>query len=135
MSQVFIQDIANGINRHFVTPRRLNALFLSRVMADNESMRNLIHGRSDAADDVMNAFIAYYETHNKTQLLDTIDKLSCDYPFITFTKERKEDNRRNPSWPTKAELEEMYRLAEYSRICCSSLNRQTRTDPAFSATT
>ena len=114
MSQVFIQDIANGINRHFVTPRRLNALFLSRVMADNESMRNLIHGRSDAADDVMNAFIAYYETHNKTQLLDTIDKLSCDYPFITFTKERKEDNRRNPSWPTKAELEEMYRLAEYS---------------------
>lgn len=114
MRQVFIQDIANGINRRFVTPRRLNALFLSHVMADNESMRNLIHGRSCVADDVMNAFIAYYENHDKTQLLDIIDGLSYNYPFITFTKERKEDINRNLSWPTKAELEEMYRLAEYS---------------------
>ena len=114
MPQVFIQDIANGINRHFVTPRRLNALFLSRVMADGETMRNLIHGCSAAADDVMRALIAYYENHDAPQLIEKLDKLSFDYPFIAFSKKRKEDAKRDVSQPTKAELDEMKRLAEYS---------------------
>ena len=114
MPQVFIQDIANEVNRRFFIPRRLNALFLSHVMADGETMRNLIHGCSAAADDIMKALITYYENHNKTQLLDTIDKLSLDYPAITFTKERKEDCNRDSAQPTKPELDEMKRLAEYS---------------------
>ena len=114
MQQVFIQDIANGINRRFVTPRRLNALFLSRVMADGETMRNLIHGCSAAADDIMKALIAYYENHDAEKLIEKIDKLSLDYPSITFCKERKEDCNRVSSQPTKPELDEMKRLAEYS---------------------
>lgn len=114
MPQVFIQDIANGINRRFVTPRRLNALFLSQVMADGETMRNLIHGCSAAADDIMKALIAYYENHDAEKLIEKIDKLSLDYPAITFTKERKEDCNRDSAQPTKPELDEMKRLAEYS---------------------
>lgn len=114
MQQVVIQDIANGINRRFVTPRRLNALFLSRVMADGETMRNLIHGCSAAVDDIMKALIAYYENHDAEKLIEKIDKLSLDYPSITFCKERKEDCDRVSSQPTKPELDEMKRLAEYS---------------------
>ena len=114
MPQVFIQDIANKINSRFGTPRRLNALFLSQVMADGETMRNLIHGCSAAADDVMKALIAYYENHNRQELIDKMDKLSWDYPSLLFTKQRKEDCGRDISQPTQPELDEMRRLAEYS---------------------
>ena len=114
MRQTSIQDIANGINRRFVLPRRLNALFLSRVMADGETMRNLIHGCSGAADDIMKALIAYYENHDAEELIEKIDTLSLDYPAITFTKKRKEDCDRDASQPTQPELDEMRRLAEYS---------------------
>ena len=115
MSQISIQDIAAGIDRRFWSPRRLNALFMSQVMKDGETMRNLIHGGDQAASDaVLQALIAYYESRDKGQLVERMAQIGLDYPFIGFWKQRQEDKNRDESQPSREELETMKRLAAYS---------------------
>lgn len=115
MSQFSIQDIAAGIDRRFWSPRRLNALFMSQVMKDGETMRNLIHGGDQAASDaVLQALIAYYESRDKGQLIERMAQIGLDYPFIGFWKQRQDDKNRDESQPLREELETMKRLAAYS---------------------
>ncbi len=117
MSQFSIQDIAAGIDRRFWSPRRLNALFMSQVMKDGETMRNLIHGGDQAASDaVLQALIAYYESRDKGQLIERMAQIGLDYPFIGFWKQRQEDKNRDESQPLREELETMKRLAAYSAV-------------------
>ena len=117
MPENSIQNIAAGIELRFWSPRRLNALFMSQVMDDGETMRNLIHGGVEIASDaVLQALISYYETQNKEQLIEQIEKIGLDYPFIGFWKQRQEDKNRNESQPQKEELEAMRKLAGYSAI-------------------
>lgn len=117
MPENSIQNIAAGIELRFWSPRRLNALFMSQVMDDGETMRNLIHGGVKIASDaVLQALISYYETQNKEQLIEQIEKIGLDYPSIGFWKQRQEDKNRNESQPQKEELEAMRKLAEYSAI-------------------
>ena len=110
MSQISIQDIAAGIDRRFWSPRRLNALFMSQVMKDGETMRNLIHGGDQAASDaVLQALIAYYESRDKGQLIERMAQIGLDYPFIGFWKQRQDDKNRDESQPLREELETMKR--------------------------
>ena len=91
MSEISIQDIAAGIDRRFWSPHRLNALFLSRVMGDGETMRNLIHrGVSAASDAVLHALIDYYESHDKERLIGRMEEIRLDYPFVGFRRERQD---------------------------------------------
>ena len=86
MSQISIQDIAAGIDRRFWSPRRLNALFMSQVMKDGETMRNLIHGGDRAASDaVLQALIALKNNLiAQGRYTDAVDDV-----LIKFTKARK----------------------------------------------
>ena len=97
-----------------MSPKRLNALFMSKAMRDGETMRNMIHGNFGAAEEIMQAFVRYYETHNKDELIERVDNIAYDYPYVCFTKKRQEDLNRDISKPTKAELERMRWLAEFS---------------------
>ncbi len=114
MPEILIQDIADEIGKRFWTPKRLNALFMSKVMRDGETMRNMIHGDFGAAEEIMQALVRYYETHDKEELIECVDNIAYDYPYVCFTKKRQEDLNRDTSKPTKAELERMRWLAEFS---------------------
>lgn len=114
MPKILIQDIADEIGKCFWSPKRLNALFMSKAMADGETMRNMIHGDFGAAEEIMQALVRYYETHDKEELIAQVDEIAYDYPYVCFIKKRQEDLNRDKSKPSKAELERMKWLAEFS---------------------
>lgn len=115
MDKLTIKDVAEGISEKFSTPWRLNALFLSEVMDDGDTMRNIIHRCSGAAYNVMDALLDYYESHDKEKLIEDMDKIAADYPYIGFEKMCLEDENRDESQPTLREFEDMKRLASLSQ--------------------
>ena len=116
MEKTTIQDIALRLDKKFYPPERLNALFMSQVMKDGETMRNLIHRRSENKSEMLGALVNYYETKDKAVLLDNIERLNQKYKgFRAFYVRQEEDKSRNPAHPTQKEVEVMERLIESSR--------------------
>lgn len=86
-----------------INQMRLNALFLSEVFSDQQTMRKLIHNRSAVSEPILKAFINYHHHKNVAELYRdieaaTLDKngalkqgSSCAF-YISFAK----DNHKNP---------------------------------------
>lgn len=115
MDKFTIKDISEGIAEKFAAPWRLNALFLSEVMNDGDTIRNILHRRAAAAYNVMDALLDYYESHDKEKFVEDMEIIAENHPFIGFEKKRMEDENCDESQPTLTEFEEMKRLASLSQ--------------------
>lgn len=73
---------------------RLNGIFLSEMMSDKESVRKLIHNRQPGYKQVLRALYTYYQNHDKNMLLDTIDALNKEFPYLCGFKTITRFNRR-----------------------------------------
>lgn len=85
-----------------INQMRLNALFLSEVFNDQQTMRKLIHNRSAVSEPVLKAFVNYHQHKNVAELYDDIEEATLDKNgslrhgsscafYISFTK----DNPKN----------------------------------------
>lgn len=61
-----------------INQMRLNALFLSKVFDDGQTMRKLIHNRSPLAEPILDALIQYHENKNLAQLYKKIETITTD---------------------------------------------------------
>lgn len=75
--------VAKAKGPFMYSTNRLNALFLSEVMGDNDSIRKLIHEDNKYAGKVLTALYVYYKSGDKQQLIETLrpleEKLSGSY--------------------------------------------------------
>lgn len=57
---------------------RCNAIFLSEMMCDGDSVRKMIHNTGDthAKYPIIQALWKYYQNHNKQELLDTVERVT-----------------------------------------------------------
>lgn len=113
MHSTTIQQIARRLDKKFYPPERLNALFMSSLMKDGETMRNLIHRRSENKFELLGALVRYYESRDKEKLLTEVARLNHKYKgFKAFYVRQQEDLNRNPAHPTRQEVEVMERIIE-----------------------
>lgn len=110
-----IDEVSRSINFCFFSPQRLNALFLSKVMDDGETIRGMVHSFGKIADDAMRLLIEYYETKNKEQLLDRMEELEDSGDMGMFFGVRREEEKRPEGSVTSRELESMYVMATKSK--------------------
>lgn len=87
---------------------RCNAVFLSDVMGDNESMRKLFHNQGDThtMTPLVKIFWDYYHDRDKEKMLDSVHKATTDdngftHPWQPFEVNERDGKRILEDWSSR----------------------------------